>query len=119
VNEDKTLFANYLERSNQVDLVDGPLQFLRRFPEVARALLYLDGGAGANVQRCYEMYKRHSAEVNRVIDKMLAEHRQAIRQRSLPPDAMLRIVYESNLPTSVAATPQNEKLPDNIFRRRG
>ncbi len=119
VNEDKTLFASYLERANQVDQVDGPLQFLKCFPEVARALQYMDGDAGASVQRCYEMYKRHSGEVNRVIERMLAVHGQAIRQRTLPPDAMLRIVYESNLPTSVSAAPVKDELPDSIFRRRG
>jgi 7-cyano-7-deazaguanine synthase in queuosine biosynthesis len=119
VNGDKVLFASYLERSNQVDRIDSPLGFLRCFPEVARALQYLDGDAGASVQRCYEMYKRHSDEVNRVIDKMLALHRQAIRQRTLPPDAMLRIVYESNLPSTATATPVKDELPASIFRRRG
>lgn len=120
VNEDKTLFAYYLERANEAGTVSGPLQFLKSFPEVGRALNYVGGDAGAAVERCYEMYRRHSDEVNRVIEKMLTVHRTAIRERRLPVDAMLRMVYESALPTSMPVTPPQEaQLPDNIFRRRG
>ena len=120
VNEDKTLFASYLERANEVNTVDGPLQFLKSFPEVARSLQYVEGDPGACLQRCYELYRRHAGEVNRVIDQMIALHGPAVRERRLPVDAMLRMVYESVLPTSVPVIPaQEDKLPDNIFRRRG
>jgi hypothetical protein len=120
VNEDKTLFANYVERANEAGTVGGPLQFLKRFPEVARALKYVDGDPGATAQRCFELYRRHSSEVNRVIDRLFTLHGAAIRERTLPVDAMLRIVYESVLPTSMPVIPlQEPQLPDNIFRRRG
>lgn len=120
VHEDKTLFASYLERANQVDRFTGATQFLAKYGEVARALPYLNGDPGASAQRCYELYKRHSAEVNAVIDKMFMLHGPAIRQRTLPADAMMRIVYESNLPTSVPVVPvYQEQMPDNVFRRCG
>lgn len=120
VHEDKTLFASYLERANQVDRFTGATQFLAKYGEVARALPYLNGDPGASAQRCYELYKRHSAEVNAVIDKMFTLHGPAIRQRTLPADAMMRIVYESNLPTSVPVVPvYQEQMPDNVFRRCG
>ena len=120
IHEDKTMFASYLERANQVDRLTGATQFLARYPEIARALRYLNGDPGASVQRCHEMYKRHSAEVNAVIDKMFSLHGPAIRQRTLPADAMMRIVYESNLPTCVPVIPvYQEQLPDNTFRRCG
>jgi len=120
IHEDKTMFASYLERANQVERVTGATAFLARYPEVARALRYLDGDPGASSQRCYDLYRRHSAEVNAVIDKMLSLHGTAIRQRTLPADAMMRIVYESNLPTAVPVIPvYEEQLPDNIFRRCG
>ena len=119
VHEDKT-FASYLERANQVDRFTGATQFLAKYGEVARALPYLNGDPGASAQRCYELYKRHSAEVNAVIDKMFTLHGPAIRQRTLPADAMMRIVYESNLPTSVPVVPvYQEQMPDNVFRRCG
>ena len=120
VNEDKTLFANYLERANEAGTVSGPLQFLKQFPEVTRALKYVEGDPGATVQRCYEMYRRHSGEVNRVVERLFALHGTAIRERTLPVDAMLRMVYESVLPSSMPVVlPQEIHLPDNIFRRRG
>ena len=120
VHEDKTLFASYLERANQVDRFTGANQFVARYGEIARALPYLNGDPGASAQRCYELYKRHSAEVNSVIDKMFTKHGQAIRQRTMPADAMMRIVYESNLPISVPVVPvYQEQIPDNVFRRCG
>jgi len=120
VHEDKTLFASYLERANQVGRIASATQFLAKYPEVARALRYLDGDAGTTSQRCFDLFKRHTAEVNAVIDKMLSIHRAAIRQRTLPADSMMRIVYESHLPTSVPVVPMYEEhLPDNVFRRSG
>jgi len=120
IHEDKTMFASYLERANQVERVTGATAFLARYPEVARALRYLGGDPGVMSQRCYDLYRRHSTEVNAVIDKMLSLHGPAIRQRTLPADAMMRIVYESNLPTSVPVVPvYEEHLPDNIFRMCG
>lgn len=120
VHEDKTMVASYLERANQVDNVDGATQFMARYPEVARALPFLNGDPGASAQRCFDMFKRHSAEVNDVVEKMFAIHGKAIRQRIMPADAMMRIIYESNLPTSVPVVPvYQEQLPDNIFRRCG
>jgi len=120
IHEDKMMLASYLERANQVERVTGATAFLARYPEVARALRYLDGDPGASSQRCYDLYRRHAAEVNAVIDKMFSLHGTAIRQRTLPADAMMRIVYESNLPTSVPVIPvYQEQLPENIFRRCG
>ena len=120
VHEDKTLYAGYLERANQADSIVQPIHFLARFPEVARALPYLGGDSGANLQRCHEMYKRHAAEVSSAMVKMFAIHGKAILQRTLPADSLMRIVYESNLPTSVSAVPvAPEPLPDNVFRRSG
>jgi 7-cyano-7-deazaguanine synthase in queuosine biosynthesis len=120
IHEDKTMFASYLERANQVDRFARATQFLAKYTEVARALRYLNGDPGASAQRCHEMFRRHSAEVNGVVDKMFALHSTAIRQRTLPADAMMRILYESNLPTSVPVIPvYQEQLPDNIFRRHG
>lgn len=120
IHEDKTLFANYLERANQVGRLTSATQFLAKYAEAARAIPYLDGDPGAMAQRCFDLYKRHSAEVNSVIDKMIIRHGPAIRQRSLPPDVMLRVVYESNLPISAPIIPPTpQPVPDNIFRRCG
>jgi len=120
IMEDKTMYASYLERANQADNVADCIEFLSTFPEAARALKYLPGDPWQVSERIFGMYKRHSAEVNSVVDTMLARHKTAIRQRTLPADCMIRIIHESRLPTSVSAVSLNrENLPDNIFRRKG
>lgn len=119
VNKDKMLFASYLERANEVDRVEDSVEFLSKYPEAARTLAYVNGTCSSGLERSYDLYKRHAAEVNYVIDKMLAKHGRAIRQRSLPGDSMLRVVYESKLPVSVPVTSHQVDIPDNIFRRRG
>jgi 7-cyano-7-deazaguanine synthase in queuosine biosynthesis len=120
VMEDKTMYACYLERANQVDNITDCVEFLSIFPEAARVLQYLPGDPWQVAERVYGMYKRHSTEINAVVDTMLAQHRTAIRQRILPSDCLIRIVHESHLPTVVSAVSiKNEKLPANIFRRKG
>lgn len=120
VHEDKTMFASYLERANQVDRLAGASRFLARYPEVARVLPYLSGDPGASAQRCYELYKRHADEINGVVDTMFTRHGAAIRRRTLPADSLIRIVCESSLPISVPVVPvYQEQIPDNVFRRCG
>ena len=46
---------------------------------------------------------------------MIALHGPAVRERTLPVDAMLRIVYESVLPTSVPVVPRQEKGCPRIY----
>lgn len=120
IAEDKTMYAGYLERANQAQNVRDCIEFLSGFPEAARALKYLPGDPWQVSERIFAMYKRHSDEVNRTIGIMMHRHFEAIRQRTLPADCMLRIVYESHLPISVSTKPASqESLPDNIFRRKG
>ncbi|WP_339749228.1 7-cyano-7-deazaguanine synthase [uncultured Rubinisphaera sp.] len=120
MNEDKILFANYLERANQVIKIEDEMQFLKVYPEISRALPYMGGDVGRSLQLCFDLYRRHSHEVNSAVDTMLGAHLQAIRQRTIPADALLRIIYESNLPTSdPVILSKTEEMPENIFRRRG
>ena len=120
ISEDKTMYAGYLERANQADNVKDCIEFLSKCPEAVRVLSYLPGDEGQVAERILAMYKRHSEEVNRVVETMVARYSKAIRQRTLPADCMIRIIHESNLPTSVTAkTTVQAPLPDNIFRRNG
>lgn len=118
IAEDKLLYAGYLERANQVQSIHDPLGFLTTFPEAARAIKYLPGNADAVAAKLLDLYKRHSAEVNGVIDKMFSLHGAAIRQRTLPPNALLRVVCESRLPVSVPAA-GGAAMPASVFRRIG
>jgi hypothetical protein len=119
-DEDRLLYAGYVERANQVANVKSVVDFLVRFPEAARVIKYLEGQPDAVAQRIFDMYKRHSNEVARVIDAMIAHHATALRQRTLPANALLRIVYESHLPVSTSAIAGGaQEVPENAFRRAG
>ena len=98
---DKMMVATYLERANSVSGVATETQFLNLFPEVLEALPYLEGSSGSALARVLALYKRHAQEVNMAVDIMMKRHVQAIRERSLPADCLLRIVYESASVTSV------------------
>lgn len=98
---DKMMVATYLERANSVRGVATEIQFLNLFPEVLEALPSLDGSSGSALARVLDLYKRHAREVNKAVDTMMMRHVQAIRERTLPADCLLRIVYESASVTSV------------------
>lgn len=118
--EDKTMFAGYLERANQSHKIKDCVEFLVKYPEAARALEYLPGDPWQVADRIFAMYKRHSKEVNSVVETMLARHSKAIRQRTSSANSMIRIINESRLPISVSSVSAvQETLPDNVFRRKG
>lgn len=50
---------------------------------------------------------------------MVRRHATAIRQRTMPGDALIRAVHESASVISVPAVSSKERQPDNIFRKRG
>ena len=50
---------------------------------------------------------------------MVSRNITVIRERTLPGDCLLRTVYESGSVISVPAVASAEKLPDNIFQKRG
>jgi hypothetical protein len=59
------------------------------------------------------LYKRHAGEVNAAVDKLVARHITAIRQRTLPGDCLLRTVVESGAVTSLPALPAGAEKPAN------
>lgn len=116
---DKIMAAAYLERANQVKSLTDLAQFIASHSEVSRVFRYLDGSAGQVAQRTFDLYKRHANEVCGALDVMIERNITAIRERTLPGDSLLRIVYESGSVISVPAVAVTEKRPDNYFRRRG
>jgi hypothetical protein len=94
-------------------------QFLATYAEVNRVLRFLDGNTAQVAQRVFDLYKRHAGEVTAALDEMVRRHTTSIRERTIPGDALLRTVYESASVISVPAVSSKEKLPDNIFRKRG
>ena len=82
-------------------------------------LRFLDGSTAQAAQRVFDLYKRHAGEVNAASDEMVRRHATAIRERTMPGDALLRTVHESASVISVPAVSSKEKQPDNFFRKRG
>lgn len=100
---DKTMVATYLERATSVKAIGSEGQLVMRFPEVLDILPYVNGRTSSAAARVLELYRRHAAEVNVAVEKMLGRHLRAIRERSLPGDSLLRLVLESSSPVSLPA----------------
>jgi hypothetical protein len=116
-DEDRLLYAGYLERSNEVEHVRDVVDLMVRFPETARVINYLPGQQESVARQVLDLYKRHAAEVKAVMKKMFALHAQAIFERTLPATSLMRMAYESHLPVSAPAVPVPvPELPPNVFR---
>jgi len=118
-DDDKIMSASYLERANQVSSLENVGQFLAKYAEVNRVLRFLGGSTAQAAQRVFDLYKRHAGEVNAASDEMVRRHATAIRERTMPGDALLRTVHESASVISVPAVSPKEKQPENFFRKRG
>ncbi len=117
--DDKIMAAAYLERANQVKSLGDVMQFISSYPEVNRVFRYLDPSPAQAAARVFDLYKRHATEVTGALDTLIARNIVGIRERTLPGDCLLRSVYESGSVESMPALTTAEKLPDNIFRKRG
>lgn len=117
--DDKIMAAAYLERANQVKSLTDVTQFISSYAEVSRVFRYLDGSTAQAAQRVFDLYKRHATEVTGALDELVSRNITAIRERTLPGDCLLRTVYESGSVISIPAVASAEKMPDNIFRKRG
>jgi 7-cyano-7-deazaguanine synthase in queuosine biosynthesis len=109
---DKMMMATYLERATSIKAIRTQGEFITRYPEVLDALPYMKGKSDSACGRVLDLYKRHALEVNGVIDLMGARHMSKIRERTLPGDCLLRIVYESASVTSLP-TAGSEFTADN------
>lgn len=117
--DDKIMAAAYLERANQVKSLTDVTQFISSYAEVSRVFRYLEGSTAQAAQRVFDLYKRHATEVTGALDELVSRNITAIRERTLPGDCLLRTVYEAGSVISVPAVASAEKMPENIFRKRG
>jgi hypothetical protein len=117
----QTMLAVYAEMAGQIGRMNAA-QFFARFGEASRALRYDEGGAEVAAQKVFDLYRRHAQDVSRVIEDGLARHRTEIRERTLPPTCLLRMVCDAgdieSTPTLAARAPGAPTAP-NVFRRKG
>jgi hypothetical protein len=121
--EDKILGAAYLERANQVGSIKNVSQFIRRFPEVLRAARYVGGNPISGVGRMLDLYKRHAAEVNAAVDEITHRYSKELRERTLPPDCLVRTVHDAGaltvLPAVAAEDARSGTSTKETFQVRG
>lgn len=117
--EDKIMMAAYLERANQVKNLADVSQFIASYGEVSRVFRYLNMNTARAADLVFDLYKRHAAEVCGAMEIMIERNSGAILKRTLPGDCLVRTAYESGSVISVPAVMSTDKLPNNIFWRRG
>jgi hypothetical protein len=116
--EPKTMLAAYLETANEIKSMTA-LRFFSRFGEAARVLRQFDGSADATAITIFELYKLHAKQVTSVVDEALAMNASAIRERTLPPSCLVRLVCDA----SASREGKETKKPaptahDNVFRKK-
>ncbi len=111
----RTLLASYLDTATRVGRMTAD-QFAARFGEVGRALRHMAGTPGEALAAVYDLYQRHAAQVNGVVDRELAAAATSGRFRdgTLAPGCLVRLMSH----TTAEAEPDPPD-PDNVFRRKG
>lgn len=94
--DDQMMATNYLARASRVDETKSADGLLMRYPEVARLLRYVGVNAEAAAALVFDLYRKHSQEVNQAVETMLARHVSAIRRHILPADCLLRLVCDTD-----------------------
>ncbi len=102
-DEDKIMGAAYLEKAIQCKSLTDVAEFIKNNPEVTRVLRYVEGKPASAAERILSLHKRHAKEVTDALQIMIHRNSQAIMERTLPPNCLLRTVIESQTPASMPA----------------
>jgi hypothetical protein len=121
--EPRTMLASYVETAQQVATIS-EMEFFMRFGEVGRIVRQLGGSADANARKVYDLYRRHAAEVVRVVEQELAAHAPKVLARSLPESCLLRLVHDPSASPEWSGRSGNPvqslaSEPDYFLRQRG
>jgi hypothetical protein len=117
----RTMLAVYVEMASQIMRMDSTA-FFSRYGESARVLRHVEGmDAEQAAHRLFAMYRDHAKDVMDVVRDAIAHHALAIAFRSLPPSCLVRLVSDSGggCVISPAAVAEENRGPNNFFRRRG
>ena len=114
-NEDKIMGAAYLEKAIQCKSLTDVAEFITNNPEVTRVLRYVEGKPASAAERVLSLHKRHAKEVTDALQIMIHRNSQAIMERTLPPDSLLRTAIESQTPTTM---PSVTKVVERVVPAR-
>jgi len=116
--ESAGLLAGYVAQAAEVARMTHSVQFFARYGEAVRALADGTEPMERVADRVFRLYGRHGRQVVGVVDQAIAAHPTAIRERTLPPGSLVRLVCGE--PPEVPTAPEPETLhAENVFRLRG
>ncbi len=93
--EDRMMVATYVNRAKQLAKVNDAAELIAMYPDVARMLRFVPGKPVAAAEKVLTLQKRHAAEVNGAIRRMVEVHAEEVAEGSLAPDCLLRLAYDS------------------------
>jgi hypothetical protein len=125
--EHRMMVGTYINRADRISKLGNVGDLITAFPDVVRVFKHIEGKPLAVAEKIFELEKRHAAEVNGVLELMIARHAKELREHSLAPDCLLSLTYDSgrgNVPV-IAPKPaverqakrwEEEDEPKNVFR---
>ena len=93
--EDRMMVGTYINRADRIAKLRNVGELITAFPEVVRVFKHLDGKPLAVAEKVFDLQQRHAAEVNTVLESMIARHAKQLREHSLPKDCLLSLTYDS------------------------
>lgn len=113
-SRDRTLLAAFTETARELAGLS-PAAFVGRFGEVARLPHALDQAPVETSEQTAALYRRHGAEVLKVVRQGLQDHAWSLANRSLPKTCLLRMLVAGPTPVPVVAPAPAQ----NLFRSEG
>ena len=116
----KTMLTAYMEMVERVEQMTATA-FVSHFGELARAQRHIPGNPAAAALQVYDLYRRHAGQERGAVNRLIAEHADAVSRRRLPPGCLLRLVYEGEVVggSEVVAPPPPAPPAGNYYERRG
>jgi 7-cyano-7-deazaguanine synthase in queuosine biosynthesis len=91
VGPDREMALAYVQAATDIDRMDD-VAFFARYGEVQRAVGFFTEPTDAVAERILALHKRHAAAVCRVFDETTAACAGILREATLPPSCLLRLV---------------------------
>jgi len=114
---ERNLLVSYLDTATQVEGMD-PLAFFQTYGEAYRAITLPGADPDATARAVYDLYRRHAAQVNGAVDRLIAENPAGIRKRTLPATSLVRLVSDGSAPADADHAP-SPPAAANLFQRAG
>jgi hypothetical protein len=118
---DLTLIERYVGTARRICHMGNPTQFLANFPELARALRYVDLPAAQAAEEIFKLYQRHAQQVCRALAEAVGRYPEGVVLWEHPANCLLSLACGRRprsarsagaLPAGV--TPPNAQTPPRL-----